>query len=164
MSHKACGLAAIALAVFLDGSAWAKDKETKAPEEATLDQFTMGDVLNGVPFKAEDLKGSPAVIEFWGVHCPPCVASLPELVKLQKKYDSKGLKIVGVHRQNAPDEEILKVLKTAKVSYPVVRGGTAPLKNDGIPHAFVFGRDGKMVWRGSPHDEAFMKAVRSVVK
>lgn len=161
--NKLRGSALFAL-VFLCGAAWAKDKDAGPPEEATLDQFTMGDVLNGVPFKSEDLKGSPAVIEFWGVHCPPCVASLPEMVKLLKKYDSKGLKIVGVHRQDAKDEEILKVLKTAKVSYPVVRTGTAPLKNDGIPHAFVFGRDGKMVWRGSPHDEEFVKAVRSVVK
>ena len=61
MNHETCGLAVLAMAVFLGGAAWAKDKETKAPEEATLDQFTMGDVLNGVPFKAEELKGSPAV-------------------------------------------------------------------------------------------------------
>jgi len=154
------GLAIVA--DLLVGMAFAE--ETGKTPDATLDQFTLGEVMNGVAFQKDDLKGKPVILEFWGAHCPPCLASLPELVKLQRRNESKGLKIVGVHSQNVPDEEILKVLEKAKVRYPILRKGQSPIPFSGIPRVFVFDRTGKLTWQGSPHDGAFDKAVRAILK
>jgi thiol-disulfide isomerase/thioredoxin len=148
--------------LVLAGTVFAVERE-EVPD-VRLEQFTLGDVMNGVAFQPDLLKGSPVVLEFWGVHCPPCVASLPDLVKLQRHNAAKGLKIVGVHSQTASDEEVLKVLEKARVQYPILRDGQSPVLFSGIPRVFVFDRTGKLTWMGSPHDSAFDKAVRAVLK
>lgn len=157
-------LLAIALTVTMQFSAQAKKDEDKPVPEATLDQFTLGEVMNGVEFKPESLKGNPVVIEFWGARCPPCVASLPELVKLERRGEAKGLKVVGVHVQQVPDEDVLQLLEKNRVKYPVLRSGYSPVKYPGIPAVFVFDRTGKLTWTGNPHDQKFDKAVRGVLK
>jgi thiol-disulfide isomerase/thioredoxin len=140
-----------------------KEKDDAVPS-ATLGQFTLGEVVNKVPFKKEDLDGKPVVLEFWGINCPPCIAFLPELAKMHRRYDTKGLQIVGIHAQNGTDEAINKILDKAKVKYPVLRTGTSPINFSGIPRAFVFDKDGKLAWTGNPHDDGFEKAVRKVTK
>ncbi len=37
----------------------------------------------------QDFKGKLIILDFWGMSCPPCVASLPEMVSLQRKFDGK---------------------------------------------------------------------------
>jgi peroxiredoxin len=38
----------------------------------------------------------PVLLDFWATWCEPCVASLPELETIQRKYDARGLTIIGV--------------------------------------------------------------------
>ena len=152
-------------ALALPVSLFAKsDKKDEAVPNATISQVKVGPIVNEVPFDAKSMEGKPVVIEEWGVNCPPCIASLPEMAKMAKRYEAKGLVVVGIHAQQATDEQINKILKTAKVKYPVARNGSVPVSTGGIPHALVFGKDGKLTWHGNPHDEAFQKAVRDVMK
>lgn len=152
-------LAAIALPAF----AGKKDKEKSVPD-ASVSEARWAEVVNDVPFDKEALDGKVVVIEEWGVNCPPCIASLPELAKMAKRYEKKGLVVVGLERQGSTKEEILKVLKDAKVKYPVMAGGSGPVPSDGIPHAMVFGADGKLVWHGNPHDGEFEDSVKDALK
>ncbi|HKR62063.1 MAG TPA: redoxin domain-containing protein [Pyrinomonadaceae bacterium] len=41
---------------------------------------------DGEHITLEDLKGKVVVLDFWGTWCPPCVASLPSLRALNKKF------------------------------------------------------------------------------
>lgn len=157
-------LATLAAAICLPAPVAARDKEEAAVPEATISQFGFGEVINGVEFKKEDLEGKPVIVEYWGINCPPCIAFLPELAKIHRRYDNKGLKVVGVHAQAGTNEEINKVLDKAKVKYPVVANGNCPVNFSGIPRAFVFDKAGKLVWTGNPHDDGFEKAIRTVTK
>jgi thiol-disulfide isomerase/thioredoxin len=141
----------------------AKEKEAAVPD-ATLDQVQWGEVVNDVEFDADALEGKVVVVEEWGVNCPPCIASLPDLAKLAKRYDDKGLVVVGLERQNSTAEDINKVLKDARVKYPVMKGGSAPVSTGGIPHACVFGVDGKLVWHGHPADKEFERALKAALR
>jgi peroxiredoxin len=38
----------------------------------------------------EDLKGKVVVLDFWGTWCPPCVASVPELRNLHKRFSREA--------------------------------------------------------------------------
>ena len=140
------------------------DKDKEAVPDANISQVSFGEIVNGVPFAAKDMEGKAVVIEQWGVNCAPCIASLPEMAKLAKRYATKGLVVVGIHAQEATDEQINKILKDARVKYPVARSGNVPVNTGGIPHALVFGKDGKLKWHGNPNDAAFQKAVRDVVR
>src|SRR5690606_10496950 len=89
--------AATALVAFAD--------EKKIPD-ASVDQVRFGEVINETEFDASALKGKVVVVEQWGVRCPPCIASLPEMAKLARRYDSKGLVVVGQEVQNSSKEDI----------------------------------------------------------
>jgi thiol-disulfide isomerase/thioredoxin len=61
--------------------------------KVTFPQFPASAHLYGPKIKASDLKGKVVFFEYWGINCPPCIASFPHLVKLYDQYKSKGLVI-----------------------------------------------------------------------
>ncbi len=143
----------------------AKEKEVaKVVPNASLSDVRFGEVLNEVPFDKEALSGKVVVVEEWGVNCPPCIASLPDLAKLAKSNEKKGLVVVGMECQNSPKETILKILKSARVAYPVMAGGSAPGGTGTIPHVCVFDITGKLIFNGSPHDEDFQRTVKKALR
>jgi peroxiredoxin/cytochrome c-type biogenesis protein CcmH/NrfG len=52
----------------------------------------------------EELKGKVVLLDFWGTWCPPCVASVPALRDLNKKY-SKEASFVMIGVSSDGDEE-----------------------------------------------------------
>ena len=45
----------------------------------------------------DDLKGKVVVLDFWGTWCPPCVASVPELRNLHKRYSKEpSFMLIGI--------------------------------------------------------------------
>lgn len=153
---KIAAFLALALPVVAD--------EEKSVPNITLSQVQWAEVVNEASFDKDSLEGKVVVVEQWGVNCAPCIASLPELAKLAKRYDNKGLVVVGLERQQSSKEDILKVIKPARVAYPVMAGGHVPVPSNGIPNAAVFGTDGKLVWHGHPADKEFEKAVKTALK
>lgn len=144
--------------------AFAQDEEKTSTPDASLSQVNFAEVVNGAPFDKAALAGKVVVVEEWGVNCGPCIAGLPEMAKLAKRYEKKGLVVVGLERQNGTKDQILKILKDARVKYPVMSGGSTPVKSDFIPHALVFGADGKLVWHGNPGDGEFEDSVKDALK
>jgi thiol-disulfide isomerase/thioredoxin len=61
--------------------------------------------LNGKPLALSEIagKGKVVLVDFWASWCGPCRQSLPELIKLYEKYQSKGLKIVGISLDDEKD-------------------------------------------------------------
>lgn len=146
-------------------AAIAKEKRENRPvPNASLSDVRFGEVVNEASFNKQELAGKVVVVEEWGVNCPPCIASLPELAKLAKTYEKKGLVVVGLECQGSKKEDILRILKSARVKYPVMSGGSAPGGTGGIPHVCVFDTTGKLVWNGNPHDEDFERAVKKELR
>ncbi len=139
-------------------------KEVAALPVASLSDVRWGELVSGAAFKNEDLAGKVVVVEEWGVNCGPCIASLPNMAKMAKSGEKRGLFVVGLERQQSAKEDILKILKTARVEYPVMAGGSAPGSTGGIPHVCVFDVTGKLVFNGNPHDEEFERAVKKALR
>lgn len=101
---------------------------------------------------APNLKGKPAIVEFWATWCPPCRASIPHLNKIHGKYKDKGLVVVGITDEDK--ETVTKFQKNVPMEYSVAidKGGALGkgFGIKGIPHAFIVGKDGKIVWAGHP--------------
>jgi thiol-disulfide isomerase/thioredoxin len=78
--------------------------------------------LRGSSVRLSDYKGKVVLINFWATWCAPCQAEMPELIKLQNEYRTRGLQILGV---TCPPERLAKVrrvIRKFKISYPVVLG------------------------------------------
>ena len=158
-------LVAICLAAIfaIGGSANVNGEDLEVPK-AELSDVTWGKVVNGVPFDKEDLAGKVVVVEEWGVNCAVCLATMPALAKMAKTNEKSGLRVIGLECQGSSTAEILRFLKAAKVTYPIMSGGSAPGGSNELPYICVFDVDGKLVFSGSPEDEAFERAVKKALK
>ena len=141
-----------------------KGASESAAEKVNLSQFKFGKTIAGEEVTAESLKGKPVVVEFWGTRCGPCLAAMPMFNSLAKRHDSRGLKVIGAESQNSAEEDVLKIVKSHKIKFPVTAGASHPLKFSGIPHSAVFAADGAMLFEGHPTDKGFDKAVREALK
>lgn len=154
-------LCALACLVALTGQAATrrpKPEPTKPAPAAKLADFALGKPVLG-DLALADAKGKGVVIEAWGVHCPPCIASLPHLQKLSVKHKDKVV-FFGAESQGSDKAAIEAVIAKAGVTYPIVSGlDKCPIAFNGIPHAFVFDGAGKLLFEGHPMDAAFEAAV-----
>jgi peroxiredoxin len=57
--------------------------------------FTLPDI-NGNQFTLSSFKGKYVLLEFWASWCGPCRGENPSLLKMYRKYNTKGFEIVGV--------------------------------------------------------------------
>ena len=96
-------------------------------EEKTLSQMTMTDV-NGKTYnvtgteqglKIEGLEGKVVFLEFFGHKCPPCLASIPHLINLQKKYKDT-LAIISIEVQGYNHTQTAAFAKEKGMNYTVI--------------------------------------------
>lgn len=126
--------------------------------------WDLGAVVFGEKVSRKDTKGKVVVLEYWGVNCPPCIASLPHLAKMDKKFRDDGLIIIGAESQGSSAEQMEPLLKKAKVEYTIVEGARGPVQVSGIPRVFVFDSEGAMVFDGRPSGGDFEDAVKDALK
>ena len=119
--------------------------------KVTYPSFDEGSHLHGPRIKASDLKGKVVFFEYWGINCPPCIASMPHLQELQDKFQSKGFTVVGSHRQGLTPR-VKQFLEEKKITFPVYQGLDIPAAScpGGLPHAVLIGANGKVVAKGHP--------------
>jgi len=96
-------------------------------EEKALPQMTMTDI-NGKTYnvtgteqglKIEGLEGKIVFLEFFGHKCPPCLASIPHLINLQKKY-KESVAIVAIEVQGYNNAQTANFAKGKGINYITV--------------------------------------------
>lgn len=145
-------------ALALTAAASAVEKKAAVPS-AKLADFKLGELITGPAVDLSSAAGKAVVIEAWGVHCAPCLASLPHMEQLAKANKADTI-FVGAHSQAATDDEVKGVVKKNRLSYSIVKGVNGPVSFSGIPHAFVFDTTGTLIYSGYPLDKDFDAAVR----
>ena len=104
--------------------------------------------LNGRTVRLTGFKGKVVLLNFWATWCPPCRAEVPELIKWQREYGSKGLQIIGVTYPPTNRRRVRRFLHASKINYPVLLGDrkTKALFDSGqtLPFSVVIDRDGKV--------------------
>jgi len=130
-----------------------------AAPSAKLSQFKLGAYITGPEATLETAAGQAVLIDAWGIHCGPCLASLPDIEKIAKRYKDKMV-VFGAHSQAGTDEEVKEVVKQKKLSFTITKGVTSPIAFNGIPRVFVFDTAGALVFTGSPFDQEFERSLR----
>ncbi len=119
-------------------------------------------------------RGKVYVIEFWATWCGPCVASMPEISKLQDDMAGAGVQVISVSDESLDEVEAFlerDVRGKAGVTYGELTNNYCltvdpdgsvfedyfhAAGRTGIPCAFVVGKTGLIEWIGHP---AEMRAV-----
>ena len=131
-----------------------KSKITLVPgSEVNLDAVMKADWVQGEgPTSFEP--GKIYVFECWATWCPPCVALIPHVNELHKKYYDKGLRVHGMNTWEDDREKVVNYVKSKGegMSYPVAYTNKSAFETEwlkaagvkSIPHAFVV-RNGKLL-------------------
>jgi thiol-disulfide isomerase/thioredoxin len=91
------------------------------------------------------------MIECFATWCPPCKAAIPHLAEMHAKYTN--VYIVSISRETQEKVEALKKNMPMMSKYNLAVDKTGALEEymeeqgvEGIPHAFIFNKDGELVW------------------
>ena len=69
--------------------------------------------------KIKGLEGKIVFLEFFGHRCPPCLKSIPHLIKLQEKHKDK-LAIIAIEVQGFNNKQLTDFAKEKGMNYIVV--------------------------------------------
>lgn len=123
---------------------------------------SMPDVVLGSPMgrpnntiRTSDLKGKLVLLDFWNIWCSSCVAGMPKLEALQKKFAGR-LQIIVV-TQNS-EEQVLKLFSRVKIPYPslpIITRDTLLQQlfpHSGVPHHVWINGDGRVEYITFDHN------------
>lgn len=110
----------------------------------------------GKQYSLRDFRGKVVLLDFWASWCGPCRVSMPHVQKLHSRYQSKGLKVIGINIEG-PTPRATSFLKNGKFDFMILydRGNwdsqIAKLYGvRGIPKAFLIDREGILRFSGHP--------------
>lgn len=106
------------------------------------------------PIKIADYSGKVLLINLWATWCGPCRIETPELVRLYKEYQSRGVEMIALSTEDpdASAQEVMDFMREYEVNYQVgwatrevaiklMQGKTS------IPQSFIIARDGRILKR-----------------
>ena len=137
--------------------------QASAADTHTISEWKLGPLIAGPQVTLDDAKGKAVLIDYWGIHCGPCLASLPDIEKIAKRNKDKML-VIGAHSQQGTDEEVQAVVKKNHLSYTITNGAHGPISISAIPHVMVFDTEGKMIFDGHPADKEFERSIRKATQ
>lgn len=88
-------------------------------------EFSLPD-LDEKTVTLKELAGKVVIVDFWGTWCPPCRMEIPHFVALHKKYNERGLEIVGINYEHTKKAEAVETIRKfatqAKIPYSCLIG------------------------------------------
>lgn len=169
------GLGVLGLSAFVLMSVYASaNKGDKAPGfklQSISNKYVTLDELRQNPMK----KGAtrPVIVTFWATWCPPCREEAATLKRLEAKYKSKGLEIIGVALDTGGIGDVAPFVKEHKLNYTILLDPdnkvAASLYNvRGIPSLYVLDKSGvirnKYTGTYSGFDKDLEKDIQSVLR
>jgi thiol-disulfide isomerase/thioredoxin len=125
--------------------------------------------INGRRFKLSDYKGKVLLVNFWATWCVPCRTEIPDLIKMQRQYRGKGLRVIGITYPPETINDVRKFTRSLRINYRIVMG-TKKTKllftsSRTLPMTIVIGRDGstREIIEGVIYQDEFDQKVKPLL-
>ena len=133
-----------------------------APQAMWLDR-------NATPHQLTDLRGNVVVLNIWATWCQPCLAEMPTLDKLQRRYQKAGLHVVPVALDASGFERMDLFFRQAGIHHlPLLADPTGRLLGnyvqDSLPVTYIIDRQGLLLGTVTGAEDWFSDPVRHLLE
>ena len=138
----------------------------------TVEELDIGEHIRGPKLTVKDFVGKVVLVDLWGVQCGPCIAQMPALQELYRKYRPAGFHIVALERQ-APTREVANQFFANSPNFrqPIYEfdftyayGIPIPGRHVlNLPANFLFGADGQLIASDLHGEELELKVQEALV-
>lgn len=110
------------------------------------------DALDGSSLRLSDHVGDQVVLlDFWATYCDPCLAAMPELDRLYRRYRESGFLVLGISI-DGPDSvaNVRRVVTRLGVGFPILLDQETRVVSmynprTSAPFSVLLGRDGQVL-------------------
>jgi thiol-disulfide isomerase/thioredoxin len=90
------------------------------------------------------------LVNFWASWCAPCLAEIPEFIKVREEYHDRGFEILGISTDDSP-AQLRDFAAKNRTNYPLVQV-SAEVEDAygpvfGLPTSILVARDGSICKR-----------------
>lgn len=131
-----------------------KFKNSKIGSEAP--PFSLKDVDGNIIRLSDFQNNNYVLLDFWASWCGPCREDSPYLEEINRNFKNKGLKIIGISRDENLDSWKKAILKDNMdwINISTIENGSEIEEEYfvwGIPHRVLIDKDGVIIgkWKGS---------------
>lgn len=103
--------------------------------------------LDGSPHRLSEWRGRVVVLNFWATWCVPCLAEMPEFVRMQDELRDQGVQFVGVSHDEGGLDDIRPFAERLEINYPLLPDPEMDISAQFggvqvLPTTFVLDREG----------------------
>ena len=127
---------------------------------------------DGSTIRLSAYRGKVLVLDFWATWCPPCREEIPQLVRIAREKQDRGVEVVGLHiddQGRSSPEAIRKFIQQFSINYTVGMASTDLFisylgeEETTIPQTLVFDRSGKVTAHLIGYDDAHAKRLDEAI-
>jgi peroxiredoxin len=141
-----------ALVVLIGGLSFLPDaKRVSAPPSTFI-------LLDGSTRLMTELKGQVVLVNFWATSCASCIAEMPKLAAIHKKFQQRGYQTLAVAMSYDPPVQVVKFSQSRNLPFQVAIDNTGVIaKSWGdvklTPTSYLVDKKGEVVKRyvGEPN-------------
>ena len=119
-------------------------------------------------FYLSEQKGKPVLLNFWSIHCAPCLVEMPKLQKLADSLSHKGVTFIGICNDPGEDGYIESLLKKLGVTYTNLidedKTVTEKYSVSALPATFIIDHTGAIRFHKVGYDEQYLEKYRNIIE
>lgn len=121
----------------------------RLPDDSPAPDFTLQRYEGGAVTLSQ-LQGQVVLVDFWATWCPPCRKEMPSLVRLAKRYESRGVRLLALSNDDLDEqrEAVERFVGGMPDVAPYVVYGTPPVSSSYfvsvLPTLYVIDRQGRI--------------------
>ena len=121
--------------------------------------------IDGSRIRLKDYRGKLLLLHFYGTWCAPCVAEMPELVRVRQAFPESQLAMLGIAVNETQGERAVREwMQKFKVTYPQALDTPEIVRTfwiQGVPVTYLIDAQGRIRyrWDGERDFETFRRAI-----